>query len=96
MKRLLLTTAAIAGLAIVPALAQTMGTSSSGTAPTTRTSPCVSSNAGPAATNIDRSGTGSGGNKPGTTQSSEATGSSLSHAGSGTAPNTASSATGCQ
>lgn len=94
MKRLLLATA-LAGFAIAPALAQTMGTSPSGSSTTTRTAPCVSSNAGPA-TNVDRSGTGSGGNKPGTTQSSEATGSSLSHSGRSTAPNTASGATGCE
>ena len=75
MKRILLASVTTAALAITPALAQTMSTSPSGTAPTNSPIPCVSSNA-PAATQVDRSGTGSGGNKPGTTQSSEATGNS--------------------
>jgi hypothetical protein len=95
MKRFLLATAAIAVLAAAPASARTMGTSPSGTAPTPKSSPCMS-NGAPPSTNIDRSGTGSG-NKPSTTSSSGATTGtrSLNNSGTGTPPNTASDGTAC-
>jgi hypothetical protein len=95
MKRFLLATAAIAILAVAPASAQTMGTSPSGTAPTSKSSPCMS-NGAPPSTNIDRSGTGSG-NKPSTTSSSGVTTGtrSLNNFRIGTAPNTASDGTAC-
>ena len=95
MRRFLLATAAIAVMAAAPASAQTMGSSPGGTAPTSKSSPCMS-NGAPPSTNIDRSGTGSG-NKPGTSSSSGATTGtrSLNNSGTGTAPHTASDGTAC-
>jgi len=96
MRCLLFSTAAIAVLAAVPALAQTMGTNPSVTAPTAKSSPCMSKGA-PPTPNIDRSGTGSGGSKTGTTSSSGGTAgtSALSNSGSANAPHTASNGAAC-